>query len=164
MQKCIFLILFPPFFFWFNWISTSSAGDLFWKGLITQCAKECANYVLKLFTLLLCRKTFKKKKISLTQTLTPHCDSAPSFSPLFAEGLSSPLPPPLSHRASNSRPMVLRLPVSQFPSRMGFFTFLGSVKSDLIIFLTPCALLPLPLVIGTSVCILIWCVSRWCID
>uniref|UniRef100_A0A3B5LME9 Solute carrier family 13 member 5b n=1 Tax=Xiphophorus couchianus TaxID=32473 RepID=A0A3B5LME9_9TELE len=46
--------------------------------------------------------------------------------------------------------MVLRLPVSQFPSRMGFFTFLGSVKSDLILFLTPCALLPLPLVIGTS--------------
>ncbi|XP_007554402.2 solute carrier family 13 member 5 [Poecilia formosa] len=46
--------------------------------------------------------------------------------------------------------MVLRLPVSQFSSRMGFFRFLRSVKNDCILFLTPCALLPLPLVIGTS--------------
>ena len=83
---------------------------------------------------------------------------SPSLSLLYLYLLTPPPPPPpplLLSSASKSAIHGAKASFSPFSSRMAFFKYLRSVKNELILFSAPLLLLPLPLVIGTSVC-------KWC--
>lgn len=99
--------------------------------------------------------------MSLQPSLCLHCDCGPLSLPL-SPSPSAPLlslcPPLFSSVSSSSSALQKRepwcepfLPLPHSPLRMTFLKRLRSVKNELILFLTPLACLPLPLVIGTPV-------------
>ena len=137
---------FDFFFFRSFWRFTDDVGETF--ALILR------NNLSALLFLSLSSLWFAPLPLSLPLALS----LSPSLSLLYLYLLTPPPPPPpplLLSSASKSAIHGAKASFSPFSSRMAFFKYLRSVKNELILFSAPLLLLPLPLVIGTSVC-------KWC--